>query len=109
MQAATLIMSHYFHPFPVISLRYTQIGLRRKFWEDFLRKDGYTDEMSYGSILQACSASASVEKAEKWFRRMLSQGLRPNAVVMCSYIAASRWMMMMMTTTTTTTSACNAR
>ena len=80
----------------MISLRYIQIGLRWKFWEVFLRKDGYTDEMSYGSILKACSASASAEKGEKWFRRMLSQGLRPNVVVMCSSIAAcrSRWMMM---------------
>ncbi|CAL1142865.1 unnamed protein product [Cladocopium goreaui] len=55
-------------------------------WMQKMEADGYTDEMSYGSILQACSASASVEKAEKWFRRMLSQGLRPNAVVMCSLL-----------------------
>eukprot|EP00434_Breviolum_minutum_P012936 symbB.v1.2.011403.t2/scaffold764.1/size165801/9 len=50
--------------------------------------DGYADEMSYGCMLKACSSSAAAEKAEDWFQKMLSQGLRPNTVVMCSLLNA---------------------
>eukprot|EP00913_Durusdinium_trenchii_P033593 g31447.t1 len=55
-------------------------------WMLKMEAEGYVDEMSYGSMLKACSSTASVKTAERWFQRMLANRVPANTVIMSSLL-----------------------